>query len=80
MDSSTRGTARKSPSVPVDRGRATTSTRKTEAPLEARAEIAGYIAQLAAEMAEMAGLDTLAYFLSMARLEAEMERRQNTSV
>jgi hypothetical protein len=28
-------------------------------------------------MAEKAGLDTLAYFLSMARLEAEMNRRQS---
>lgn len=42
--------------------------------LEAEAEIAGYIAQLTAEMSAMAEtsrLDLLAYFLSLARLEAE---------
>ncbi len=42
---------------------------------EAATEIATYIALLTAEMGRMAGmakLDTLAYFLAMARLEAEM--------
>lgn len=40
----------------------------------AEAEIAGYIAQMSAEMAGMAqtsNLDLLAYFLSLARMEAE---------
>lgn len=42
--------------------------------LEAEAEIASYIAQLSGEMsalAETSRLDLLAYFLSLARLEAE---------
>lgn len=45
------------------------------------AEIARYIAQLTAEMCRMAAdvkLETLAYFLSMARLEAEMLARKNS--
>ena len=45
---------------------------------EAAAEIARYISQLTAEMAGMAGaarLEMLAYFLDMARNEAEMAAR-----
>ena len=45
---------------------------------EAAAEIARYIAQMTAEMAGMAGaarLEMLAYFLDMARNEAEMAIR-----
>ena len=48
---------------------------------EAVAEIAIYIAQMTAELCRLAGaarLETLAYFLSMARLEAEMASRTQT--
>ena len=48
-------------------------------PPEASAEIARYISQMTAEMAGMAGaarLDMLAYFLDMARNEAEMAARR----
>ena len=83
MDNSTRGAARK-PGPLASRepvSAAGQCSLRTEPPdAGARAEIAGYIAQLTAEMsrmAEKAGLDTLAYFLSMARLEAEMNRRQS---
>ena len=47
---------------------------------ESAAEIAGYIAQLTSEMASMAGaaqLDLLAYFLSLARMEAETITRRH---
>ena len=43
------------------------------------AEIAGYIAQMTAEMGQMAGaarLDVLAYLLSMARAEARRSARR----
>lgn len=43
-----------------------------------RAEVAGYIAQMTAEMAGMARstrLDLLAYFLDMARIEANSQRQ-----
>ena len=46
------------------------------------AEVAGYIAQMAAEMGQMAGaarLDILAYLLSMASQEAEMSARRMSS-
>ena len=81
MGNPTRGAARK-PGPLASReplSAAAPCNLKAESPnAGARAEIAGYIAQLSAEMsrmAEKAGLDTLAYFLSMARLEAEMNRR-----
>jgi hypothetical protein len=48
----------------------------------AEAEIAGYIAQLTAEMMIMASkthLDLLAYLLSMARDEAELIARRNAA-
>lgn len=82
MRNATRGTARREPSgTKRDYSRALTDDidgidRENHA---GRAEIAGYIAQLTAEMshmAERAGFETLSYFLSMARLEAEMERRR----
>ena len=47
--------------------------------LESEAEIAGYIAQLTAEMGQMAQsarFDLLAYFLSLAKLEAETIQRR----
>jgi hypothetical protein len=47
--------------------------------LESEAEIATYIAQLSAEMSTMAGsarLDLLAYFLTLARMEAETIMRR----
>jgi hypothetical protein len=83
MGNSTRGAARKSRLLISNdiSGEAPGRLLTVEAPdPRARAEIAGYIAQLTAEMssmAEKAGLETLAYFLSMARLEAEMNRRQS---
>ncbi len=46
---------------------------------EAEAEIAGYIAQMTAEMMEMAArarLDLLSYLLSIARTEAEVVARR----
>lgn len=46
---------------------------------QAVAEVAGYIAQLTAELSHLAGsakLESLAYLLSMARLEAEMLARR----
>ncbi len=83
MGNSSRGAARKSGLLVSNdiSGEAPGQNLKAEAPdPRARAEIAGYIAQLTAEMSRMAeksGLETLAYFLSMARLEAEMNRRQS---
>ena len=49
---------------------------------DSAAEIARYIAQLTAEMAGMAGaarLEMLAYFLSLARTEAETAARSESS-
>jgi hypothetical protein len=48
----------------------------------AEAEIAGYIAQMSAEMMAMASrarLDLLAYLLSIARIEAEVINRRSVS-
>jgi hypothetical protein len=45
-----------------------------------RAEIAGYVYQMAGEMTNMARaarLDLLAYFLEMARIEANSQRQQS---
>ena len=47
--------------------------------LDSEAEVAAYIAQLSAElstMAQAAHFDLVAYFLSLARLEAEMIARR----
>ena len=47
---------------------------------EAEAELAGYIAQMTGELASMASgarFDMIAYFLSLARMEAEMVARRH---
>ena len=47
---------------------------------ESDAEIAGYIGQMTSELATMAStarLDLLAYFLNLARLEAEVVQRRH---
>ena len=69
-------TRNRSAPPPAQSTRAAVSRRER---LESEAEIAGYIAQLTAEMATMAGaarLDLLAYFLSLARMEAETVMRR----
>ncbi len=58
---------------------ASAKTAGTPGP-QAIAEVSSYIAQLTAELSQLAGsvkLETLAYFLSMARLEAEMVARKS---
>ncbi len=83
MVDSTRGTARKSSSGEIFRSAPVSERSVQSVTADAQTEIAGYIAQLTAEMSQMAeraGLDTLAYFLSMARLEAEMARRHHRIV
>jgi hypothetical protein len=48
------------------------------AQVQARAELAGYIAQMTSELVQMASsarLDLLAHFLAMARIEAELAAR-----
>ena len=85
MTNIARGTARKVANRgPTDKIESSQNTwsQQTSPDAENTAEIARYIAQLTAEMCRMAGLaklDTLAYFLSMARLEAEMAARQETA-
>lgn len=52
---------------------------KTPPPRAAQSEVAGYIEVLAAEMRHMAHtarLESLAYFLEMARLEASVQARK----
>jgi len=81
MAHSARGTAQKGIEEKLDnevtyKKREAMTIRKPDP--AAVAEVARYIAQLSAEMSQMAAevkLDTLAYFLSMARLEAEMLAR-----
>lgn len=67
------------PAVPAHPPKALLSRSHLSRPTpEAAAEIARYISQLTAEMAGMAGaarLEMLAYFLDMARNEAEMAAR-----
>jgi hypothetical protein len=64
---------------PVSEGYAVTSV--SSSPRAAAAtEIASYIAQMTAEMGQMAAaakLEMLAYFLAMARVEAEMIARRD---
>jgi hypothetical protein len=48
----------------------------------ARAELAGYIAQMTSELVDMASaarFDLLAHFLAMARVEAELAAREAAS-
>jgi hypothetical protein len=63
-----RPSARKAQQAPLPR---------TRHPVEDAASVAEYIAEMAGELARLAGaarLDTLTYFLSMARMEAESHR------
>jgi len=72
MDEISRTTAKQSP--------ARRNPEKQSSPTEDAASLAAYIAEMTAELAGLAGnarLPMLAYFLNLARVEAQIYAREN---
>ena len=58
------------------------NSEQQTSPVEDAASLAAYIAEMTAELAELAGdarLPMLAYFLNLARVEAQIYARENDS-